>query len=121
MLSKKLSRIHRKFFVADPPDYNGSITKVRIALENAARRAARAIAETDDGYVDESWGKALYFLHNAGVIKKQEEEMLARVYTFISQGAHISMGVTEEEWARLAHTFGLSSAYFLLRKYSSFR
>jgi len=107
-----------KNFVAEPPDFNGSTTKVRIALETVARRAAVAVAKKKGGgYLDDSWGKALQFLRSSGVIEVQEEEILARVYTFISPGAHVPKGVTAEEWARLARTFGLSSAYFLLRKY----
>jgi hypothetical protein len=107
-----------KNFVAEPPDFNGSTTKVRIALETVARRAAVAVAKKRGaGYLDDSWGKALQFLRSSGVIEGQEEEILARVYTFVSPGAHVPKGVTAEEWARLARTFGLSSAYFLLRKY----
>jgi hypothetical protein len=107
-----------KNFIAVPPDFNGSATKVRIALETVARRAATAIAKKKGGaYANDSWGKALQFLRTAEVIEPQEEEILARVYTFISPGAHVPKGVTAEEWARLARTFGLSSAYFLLRKY----
>ena len=107
-----------KDFVAQPPDFNGSITKVRIALETIARRAAAALAtKTGKSYPEDSWGKALQFLRLAGTIEPSEEEILARMYTFISPGAHVPKGVTAEEWARLARTFGLSSAYFLLRKY----
>ena len=105
-------------FVAETPDFNASTTKVRIALETVARRAATVIAKTKGGsYPKDSWGKALEFLRIDGVIERPEEEILARVYTFISPGAHIPKGVTAEEWARLARTFGLSSAYFLLQKY----
>lgn len=107
-----------KNFVAAPPDFNGSVTKVRIALETVARRAAMAIAKKKGGtYPNDSWGNALQFLRAANVIEPQEEEILARVYTFISPGAHVPKGVTAEEWARLARTFGLSSTYFLLKKY----
>lgn len=107
-----------KDFVGVPPDFNGSTTKVRIAFETVARKGAAAIAKRKDGgYSEDSWGKALEFLRVAGVIELQEEQILGRVYTFISPGAHVPKGVTEEEWARLARTFGLSSAYFLLRKY----
>ena len=106
--------------MAVPPDYNGSTTKVRIALETVARRAAAAVArKKGGGYPNDSWGKALQFLRSDGVIEAGEEEILARVYTFISPGAHVPKGVTAEEWARLARTFGLSSAYFLLRKYEA--
>jgi hypothetical protein len=109
-----------KHFVAVPPDYNGATTKVRIALETVARRAAAVVArKKGSSYPDDSWGKALQFLRSCGVIELTEEEVLARVYTFISPGAHVPKGVTAEEWARLARTFGLSSAYFLLRKYEA--
>lgn len=109
-----------KSFIADPPDFNGSSTNVRIALETIARRAAIATAKKKgSGYPEDSWGKALYFLRAIGVIEQPEEEILARVYTFISPGAHVPKGITEEEWARLARTFGLSSAYFLLKKYKA--
>jgi hypothetical protein len=107
-----------KSFAADPPDFNDSTIKVRIALETIARRSAAAIARKKGGdYPEDSWGKALRFLRETGIIEPQEEEILARVYTFISPGAHVPKGLTAEEWARLARTFGLSSAYFLLRKY----
>jgi len=109
-----------KNFVAEPPDFNGSTTNVRIALETVARRAARTTAKKlGGGYPEDSWGKALQFLRSSGVIELSEEEILARVYSFISPGAHVPKGFTAEEWARLARTFGLSSAYFLLKKYEA--
>jgi hypothetical protein len=43
--------------------------------------------------------------------------MLARVYTFISPGAHIPKGITEEEWARLSRTFALGACFFVLKKH----
>jgi hypothetical protein len=46
--------------------------------------------------------------------------MLARVYTFISPGAHTPTGVTQEEWARLARTFGLGACFFLVKKHQAF-
>jgi hypothetical protein len=107
-----------KDFVAQPPDVNGSITKARIALETVARRAAKQIATTRAvNAPEDKWGKAIEFLRAQGVIEQPEEEILTRVYTFVSPAAHIPAGVTGEEWARLARTFAVSSAYFLLRKY----
>jgi hypothetical protein len=106
-----------KDFVSQPPDMNGSISKVRIALETLARNAAKQMSKKKGGsYSEDSWGKALQFLRSQSV-EEQEEKILAQVYTFISPGAHDPKGITEEEWARLARTFALSSAYFLLRKY----
>lgn len=106
-----------KMFVADPPDYNSSITKVRIALETTARRSATTLAAGKGTYSNDSWGKAIEFLRTAKVLEPEEEQVLARVYTFISQGAHVPAGITHEEWARLARTFGLGACYFLLKKH----
>lgn len=105
-----------KNFVAQ--DFNGSITKSRIALETVARRAATEIASTRAvSCPEDSWGKALQFLRSHDVIEKQEEVILAQVYTFTSPGTHVPKGIMEEEWAMLARTFALSSTYFLLRKF----
>ena len=106
-----------KDFVTQPPDFNGSITKARIALETVARQGAKRVA-SDKGlsHPGDKWGAALAFLKAESVIEQTEEEILAHVYTFVSPGAHVPKGITEEEWARLARTFSVSSAYFLLRK-----
>jgi hypothetical protein len=104
-------------FVAVPPDFNGSITKARIVLETVARRGAAHLASGRRlGHSDDSWGKALAFLRHQAVIDLNEEQMVARIYTFISPGAHVPKGISAEEWARLARSFAVSSAYFLLRK-----
>lgn len=106
-------------FRSDPPDFNESTTKVRIALETVARRAAPALAARRGiaSPVD-SWGATLTFLRiDAQLLTLQEEQTLAAMYTLISPGAHRPTGLTDEEWARLARTFALSATYFLLRKY----
>jgi hypothetical protein len=107
-------------FVKEPPDYNASVTHVRIALETTARRCAQARASSGGApYPDDSWGKALQYLKIAGVLSQSEEELLARTYTFISPGAHVPIGMTDEEWARLARTFALSTCFFLLKQHLS--
>jgi hypothetical protein len=108
-------------FVQQPPDYNASITNVRIALETTARRAAAKRAEGGGPpYSTDSWGSSLAYLKLIGILTPTEEEMLARVYTFISPGAHTPTGVTQEEWARLARTFGLGACFFLVKKHQAF-
>lgn len=105
-------------FIREPPDFNASTTNVRIALETVARSAARFRSANGGGvYQNDSWGSALTFLRQADVLDLEEEQVLARVYTFISSGAHVPTGITEEEWARLARTFGLGAAYFILKKH----
>jgi len=105
-------------FVREPPEFNASTTNVRIALETVARSAARFRSANGGGvYQNDSWGVALAFLRQAGVLDLDEEQVIARVYTFISPGAHVPTGITEEEWARLARTFGLGATYFILKKH----
>ena len=108
-------------FRSDPPDFNESTTKVRIALETVARRAAPAIAvRRGIPPPADTWGGALAFLRlNAQLMTVHEEQAVSSVYTLISPGAHRPTGLTDEEWARLARTFALSAAYFLIRKYGT--
>lgn len=101
-----------------PPDFNGSTTKARIALETIARRAAALIAPRRGKQPpDDSWGAAIAFLRSEGVLTLPEEEALAKVYTLISPGAHVPKGLTDEQWALLARTFAVSGAYFLTHQY----
>lgn len=104
-------------FVADTPDFNASITQARIALETLARRGAAAVALAKGlDYPEDSWGRALHLLKAGEVLTVDEEQILARMYTFVSPGAHVPKGVSHEEWARLARTFAVSSTYFLVRQ-----
>src|SRR6266545_833782 len=51
----------------------------------------------------DTWGAALGFLRmTARPMTVQEEQAVSAVYTLISPGAHRPVGLTDEEWARLA-------------------
>ena len=103
---------------ATPPDFNDGTTKARIALETVVRRSAAAIATARAKTAPlDTWGAALFFLRQEGVITLPEEEALAKVYTLISPGAHVPKGLTDEQWALLARTFAVSGGYFALRQY----
>jgi hypothetical protein len=105
-------------FNANPPDFNDSSVKSRLALETIARRGAVALAQRRGlQHGDDRWGPALLLLRQTGVIDLDEEQLIARIYTFVSPGAHIPIGVSAEEWARLARTFTLSAAYFLVKRH----
>jgi hypothetical protein len=116
---RRLLRESHDDISAAPPDYNGSTTKARIALETIARRGAANLG-TRHGRspTQDSWGAALHFLKAEGVITQVEEDALAKVYTLISPGAHVPRGLTDEQWALLARTFAVSGAYFLARQIS---
>lgn len=100
---------------SEHPDYNGSGTNARVALETLVRRLAANIATKTGGEAPQDrWGDALAYLRSVEVFDKDEEAAFATLYTFVSDAAHVPL--TDEEWARLARTFMLSSCYYLLKK-----
>lgn len=107
-------------FTSASPDFNGSIANIRIALETVVKRSAENIAIKAGKAQIFKWGSAIQYLREKNVIGTDEENVLTNIYTFISPGAHVPKGLSDEEWARLARTYGLSSAYFVLRKYLSY-
>jgi hypothetical protein len=64
----------------------------------------------------DKWGHALAFLAKQGVLDAGEEAAFGALYTFVSNAAHVPL--SDQEWARVARTFVLSSAYYLLKKVS---
>ena len=107
-------------FVASPPDFNGSNTKVRIALETIVKRIAVALgAGGTSGTGRAGWGPALLGLRTQGLIDIQTEQTIAGVYTLISPAAHIPVGIDDEEWARLARTFTLSICYYVTKLFEN--
>lgn len=114
---RRLLRESHDDISAVPSDCNGATAKARIALETVARRSAKAIAQRGSNATPhDSWGSTLAFLRSEGVVSQIEEEALAKVYTLISPGAHVPKGLTDEQWALLARTFAVSSAYFLIHR-----
>lgn len=115
---QRLLRESHESMGATPPDFNDATTKARIALETIARRSTARIASNRTKTAPEdNWGNALTFLRNESVITQAAEEALAKVYTLISEGAHVPRGLTDEQWALLAQTFAVSGAYFLTYQY----
>jgi hypothetical protein len=107
-------------FNADPANFNDAATQVRIALETLVRRAASTLAARRSvQYPDDSWGKALELLRRLDLLNTNEEKALASIYTLLSPGAHLPTGISDEQWARLARTWGLSAMYFVLRRVSA--
>jgi hypothetical protein len=99
----------------DPPDFNASGTNARIALETVVRRLAdRQARVRGEQPPRDRWGDALRYLRMTGFLTQDEEETLAALYTFVSGAAHTPL--SDEEWARVARAFMLSSCYYLLKK-----
>ncbi|MBK8011987.1 MAG: hypothetical protein IPK13_11610 [Deltaproteobacteria bacterium] len=104
-------------FTKTPPDYNGSLTHARVAMEELARAIAAARAAKFPGTYDPTkWGSIIQYLRTSGLITLEEEGGLAGVYKFVSPGAHRTVGITEQEAARLGRQFCISMCYFLSKR-----
>jgi hypothetical protein len=104
-------------FVKAQPDYNGSLTNVRIALETLVREIAleKGFTQTTP---NKMWGGSLGYLKNNGFIDKHNEDALSSVYTFISNGSHVPLGFTEAEFVRLGRNMCTSMCYFVIKRYN---
>ena len=105
-------------FIKKPPDFNGSLTNIRIGIETIVRKIA-----IEKGFVSNrkgnTWGPSLGFLKQIDFLSEKEEKTLASVFTFISDGAHIPIGFTEEEFVRLGRHLCASMCYFIMKKYNA--
>jgi hypothetical protein len=96
------------------PDYNQCLSKARIALETIVRNKV----EDEDG-TNESWGRSLNILKTKGFLTNQEEQAISSTYTYVSDGSHIPLGFTEEEYARYGRNLLMSVCYYIIKKQNS--
>lgn len=116
---KRLMDNSAQGFRRQPPDFNGSMTSARIALETIAKDIAFERQKTHPGNFDQGkWGSVIMYLRTSGLITKREEEGLVGVYSFISEGAHAAVGMAKGEMVRLSRSLAASISYFLVRRYS---
>jgi hypothetical protein len=105
-------------FIKAQPDYNGSLTNIRICLETIVRK----IAFKKDFVTNVSgntWGPSLGYLKATDFLTEKEEKALASIFTFVSDGAHIPIGFSEEEFVRLGRNICASMCYFVIKKYNA--
>jgi hypothetical protein len=110
-------KLSAESFKKASPDYNGCLSHSRIALETIVR----AIAKDKGLEINEAskaWGKSLSHLQSTGFITNKEEGAIASTYTFISDGAHVPVGFTEEEFARFGRNLAMSVCYFIIKKFN---
>ena len=106
-------------FRRQPPDYNGCMTNARVALQTLARTIAVLRRTTIPGSFDESvWGQVIAYLRTSGLITAKEEEGVTGVFSFVSSGAHIPVGLNEQEFARLGRVFVFGMCFFLLKRFN---
>lgn len=93
------------------PDYNGCLSKSRIALETMVRSK-----NEDETGTNESWGRTLNILKDNGFITNEEEKAISSTYTFVSDGSHKPLGFTEEEYARYGRNLIMTVCYYIIKK-----
>jgi len=109
-------------FRKNPPDYNACLSNARVALQSLATAIAKTRRTTQPGTFDESsWGEVLAYLRTSNLISESDEKGLAGVFRFISPGAHIPVGLTQEEMVRLGRSLAAAMCYFLVKVYNGSR
>lgn len=107
-------------FLKQPQDFNGSLISARVSLETVAKNIA-AIYQTSIPMPGDptKFGAVVAYLRNqAGFLDMKEEAGIVGVYSFVSPGAHVPVGFTEEEMVRLGRSMIASICYFLVKKHN---
>lgn len=94
-------------------DFNQCLSKARIALETIIR----TIAIDKYSNSNDTWGNALSKLKTESFITQKEEELMAKLYSFVSDGSHIPLGFTNQEYARYCRNLAMSKCYYIIKKY----
>lgn len=113
----RLIRLSAESFRKSTPDYNACLTHARVALETIVRTIAHSHGleiEQDS----KTWGRSLSRIKSVGFVSNKEEAAIASTYTFISDGAHIPVGFTEEEFTRFGRNLAMSVCYFIIKKFN---
>lgn len=107
-------------FRKQPPDFNGALTSARVCLETIAKNIATAHLQTTPMVGDPSkFGAIIAYLHHqANFLNDKEEQGITGVYAFVSPGAHVPVGFTEEEMVRLGRSMIATICYFLIKKHN---
>jgi hypothetical protein len=111
----RLIRLSAESFRKSTPDYNACLTHARVALETIVRTIAR-LHGLEIEQDSKAWGKSLSHIKSSGFVTNKEEAAIASTYTFISDGAHVPVGFTEEEFTRFGRNLSMSVCYFIIKK-----
>lgn len=108
-------KLSAESFKKSSPDYNACLSHSRITLETIVREIAKlkGLGKVENS---KAWGKSLSYLKTSGLITEKEEGAIASIYTMISDGAHIPVGFTEEEFTRFGRNMAMSICYFVIKK-----
>ena len=62
-------------------------------------------------------GSALSNLKTNSFLTQIEEDLMAKTYSFVSNGSHIPLGFTNEEYARYGRNLVMSKCYYIIKRY----
>lgn len=103
-------------FRQTPPNHNACLSNARAALQTLATEIAVARQQVKGGsFQPDKWGQVLAYLRTSALITRNDEDLVASVYTFISPGAHQPIGLSQEELVRLGRGMAVSASYFLVK------
>ena len=103
-----------------PPDHNGCLTNARVALQTLATGIAKRRQVKHPGSFDENtWGQVLAYLRTSRFVSEKEEKALAGVFSLVSDGAHVPVGLTEQEMVRLGRSLIVGMCFFLVKRLNS--
>lgn len=107
-------------FCKQPQDFNGALTSARVSLESLTKSIAETFWTSAPMPGDPSkFGANIAYLRSQiGFLSQKEEAGIAGVYAFVSPGAHVPVGLTEEEMVRLGRTMIAAMCYFLIKRYN---
>lgn len=96
--------------------YSGCLTESRVALELLVKEIA--IKKGCDIKSDASkvWGTTSNYLNTNGFFSEKEKNTVTSIYTFISEGAHQHLGLTDKEFARFGRNLAISVCYYIVKK-----
>lgn len=110
-------KLSAESFKKSTPDYNACLSHARIALETIVRTIATTHGlENNQG--SKAWGKSLSHIRGKGVLTTKDENTISSTYTFISDGAHIPVGFSEEEFVRFGRNLAMAMCYFIVKKFN---
>lgn len=107
-------------FRKQPADFNGSLTSARVSLETLAKNIASVYRSSLPMSGDPSKFGAIiaYLQHQVHFLDDKEEKVIVGVYGFVSAGAHVPVGFSQEEMVRLGRGMIASMCYFLIKKHN---
>ncbi|WP_431065249.1 hypothetical protein [Methylotuvimicrobium sp.] len=101
-------------FLKTEPDFNACLSHSRVALETLIRSIALSKGmERMEGA--KAWGRSLGYLSEVDFINKKDESAISSIYTLISDGAHVPLGFTEQEYVRFGRNLVISMCYYIVK------